>query len=247
MNLKYRKIANRRQILRHEQILGHNPLCNELELPGEPLIYSIKYAPEKRRKPIQFFRNKQWRSIIRCFFPTYDRTKTSVVLWVRFYVSPPSHATVKKADVKKENTPAVHAYELCDYLLSFLEILRNTLVWSHRQYAKIDMEKYYSDRPRIVFKFMRWEHYVSMLKDQNTVHPESKGFMETRPVQHLQPISKGNEPDAKVCGESTIKAGNDGTPGGPSTGDSSLPNPCPKVPPTKKKKSTTPPPTLQET
>lgn len=39
------------------------------------------------------------------------------------YVTPPDYATVKLSDVKKEKTPAVHSYELCDYLLSFLEML----------------------------------------------------------------------------------------------------------------------------
>src|ERR1044072_4745945 len=108
-----------KQIISKKQLLASGAVDMELELPGEPLIYSIKYVLANRRHTVQFFRNHQWKSILKSMFRSYYRTGTPVVLLIRFFVSPPSYVKVKESDLKKEKTPAVFSYELCEYLLSF--------------------------------------------------------------------------------------------------------------------------------
>ena len=161
--------------IREEGLLAAGVMKNTFTLPGEPMIYSIKYNMSERRQSVQFYRNKKLYSMLKCIFPTYFNSKTGVVLIVRFYVSPPSFITVKDKDVKSEKEPAPQAHELCEYLLSFLEILRHVLVHNYKQFVKIDCEKYYSKDPRTVFQFMKWDHYA-FYKDNNTLHTETKSL-----------------------------------------------------------------------
>lgn len=181
-----------KQLIKQQKILQSGAVDLELELPGEPLIYSIKYAVGARQRGLQFFRNEQWRSLLKCYFPSYYKTKTPVVLLVRFYVSPPSTVHIKDADLKKECIPAVSSYELCDYLLSFLEMMHHVLINSYKQFVKIDVEKYYSAKPRTVFKFMKWDHY-DHLQNHHTLHTKSEKLSKTRPVRPVvQPDTQGN-------------------------------------------------------
>lgn len=162
------------------------------------MIYSIKYAIGSRTRSVQFFRDQKWKSLLKCFFDSYYNTKIPVVLLVRFYVTPPAHATVKPADVKKEKTPAVHSYELCDYILSFLEMLHHVLINSYRQVVKIDVEKFYSNNPRTLFKFMKWDHYVKLYRN-NPMDPKSKSVSKGRGEILLQPECEGNAKNEAVC------------------------------------------------
>jgi len=146
----------------------------------------------------------KWKSLLKCFFRSYYRTNTPVVVVVRFYVSPPSSVKIKEADLRKETVPALFSYEICDYLLSFLEMLHHVLINSYRQIVKIDAEKYYSSNPRTVFQFMKWDHYEN-LPNRNTVHTKTKSFDPLGEAFPLQPKRKRNAKDSRAC-EGTTQA-----------------------------------------
>jgi hypothetical protein len=161
-----------KQIIKEQKILASGVVDAEFTIPGEPMIYSIKYEIGTRKRGAQFFRNMQWKSHLKTFFRSYHKTYTPVVILVRFYVTPQEEVKIKAADLKKESAPATFAYETCDYLLSFLEMLHHVLYNSYRQIVKVDVEKYYSSNPRTVFKFMKWDHYVH-LSNHNPIHTKS--------------------------------------------------------------------------
>ena len=172
------RITGLKQIIRERKILEQNKedqqgFNAELVLPGEPMIYSFKYTIANRSRFANQFRDMKWMSILKCWFRAYLSTKTPLVLLIRFYVSPPSYVKVKAADLRSEKVPAVMSFELCDYLLSFMEMLHHVLINSYRQFVKIDMEKYYSAEPRTVFKFMKYEHY-KFLYDGHPIDPEGE-------------------------------------------------------------------------
>src|ERR1700753_802732 len=105
----------------------------ELTIPGEPLIYSVRHTVAKRKHGLTHFRNKRLRLYIKCHFRSYWNSKTPLVILVKFYVTPLSElqpAQVTKANLKAEKTPAPVSWELCDYLLSFLEMLHKVLYQS---------------------------------------------------------------------------------------------------------------------
>jgi hypothetical protein len=188
-----------KRLIRQQKILKSGAVDLELELPGEPLIYCIKYAIGARQRGAQFFRNEKWKSLLKCYFPSYYKTKTPVVLLIRFYVSPPSNVNVKVADLKKETVPAVHSYEVCDYLLSFMEMIHHVLINSYRQIVKVDVEKFYSANPRTVFKFMKWDHY-DYIQNHHTLHSKGQELRQTwekRPS--LQSELQGDATDTGVC------------------------------------------------
>jgi hypothetical protein len=67
------------------------------------------------------------------------------------------------------------SYELCDYTLSFLEMLHHVLFNSYRQVVKLDVVKMYSKNPRTVVKFMKWDEYVKF-QDQDTNNTKAEGL-----------------------------------------------------------------------
>lgn len=187
MSLKSR--INRKKIL--------NPnLSHELEIPGEPLIYSVKHRAGKRTHAVPYFRNMQWKSLLKCYFTSYYCSRTPVVILVRFYVSPPSYVKVAAEDLRRESTPAVTSFEVCDYVLSFLEMFHHVLINSYRQVVKLEVDKFYSARPRTVFKFLKWSDYVE-LQNNNTLHTQPESFHTPGKVrQQVQPLEPGNAKDA---------------------------------------------------
>src|SRR5271155_2087682 len=148
-----------KQIIKNRKILDSGAVNLEFTIPGEPLIFSVKVNLGKRRYSLQYFKNKNWYSFFKCCFRYHSKTNIPVVLIVKFYVTPFSKAKVTKAQLAKEKTPAVFAYELCDYLLSFMSMLLYVLINSYKQIVYIDAKKYYSNDPRTVFQFMRHEEY----------------------------------------------------------------------------------------
>lgn len=217
---------NLKKIIKQKQILDSGAVDAVLSLPGEPMIYSIKYCLKDRRTSVQFLRNMQWKSMLKCFFMSYYRTKIPVVLIVRFYVTPPSYDKVSKSDLKKETVPATRSFEIFEYLLAFIEMLMHVLINSYRQIVKIDAEKYYSNNPRTDFKFMKWDHYV-YLQNNDTENTKSKVFLANRAVWTVQPKRKRNEPDPKSRKERARNIRGEDIPTvfrSPSC-DSSLPNP----------------------
>lgn len=175
-----------KRIIKRDRLLKAGVIDASMTLPGEPMIYSIKYNIGNRTRSVQFFRNEKWKSLLKCCFPSYYKTYTPCVIMVRFFVTPPSDVKIKDSDVRKETVPAVHTYEICDYLLSFLEMLHHVLINSYRQVVKIDAEKYYSKDPRTVFKFMKWDDYVK-LQNNDTFHTKGKSIDQDRQVLPLQP------------------------------------------------------------
>jgi hypothetical protein len=190
---------SQKQLIKKQRLM-HPAVDAELELPGEPMIYSIKYPIGNRSRSTQYFRNIKWKSLLKCFFKSYYRTSTPVVVIVRFFVTPPESVNISLKDLSKEATPAVFAYEACDYLLSFLEMLHHVLVNSYKQIVKIEVDKFYSNNPRTVFKFMKWDQYVE-LQNKNSPHSETQVVSETQREEQsvVQPIEPRNAEDARVC------------------------------------------------
>ncbi len=166
-----------KQFLKRKQLQAQSDIpYPELTIPGEPLIYSIKSLPGGRRNwDCQHLRDMNYRSILRSYFPSYAESHIPVMLFIRFYVSPPSDNKISAARIKKENLHAVNSHEMCDYLLSFLELMRGNLVNSYRQFVRIDAEKFYSNNPRTVFTFIRTGDYVELQnKHSNNTQTQSK-------------------------------------------------------------------------
>lgn len=161
-----------RQVIKNQQILKA-AISYEMELPGDPMIYSIKFPVGNRTRSSQYFRNKKWKSILKCIYKSYYQTKVPIVIIVKFFVKPPEYVKLTAAEVKSEKIPAVFAFELCDYLLSFMEILMMVLFNSYRQVVKVDAEKWYSARPRTTFRFMRYDHYVD-IQNNNPISTKTK-------------------------------------------------------------------------
>ncbi len=186
-----------KQIIREQRILASGAVEAELTLPGEPLAYSIKYPIGQRTRGINFFRNMKWASLLKCWFRAYRKSKIPVVVIVRFYVTPPSSVNLKRSEVSSEAIPAVYAYEVCDYVLSFIEMLQHVLINSYRQIVKLDVEKYYSSNPRTVFKFMSWDHYVK-LQSMHTVHAEGKSKLAAGEVLSVQSEPRRHVKDSPI-------------------------------------------------
>lgn len=172
----------------------------ELVLPGEPLIYSIKYPVGKRVRGINFFRDMQWKSLLKCSFNSQYRTNVPVVIFVKFFVTPPDSVHISSKRLNSESVPAVQSFELADYLLSFLEMLHHVLINSYRQVVKIEMVKFYSAQPRTVFQFMKWDHYVN-LHSYDTIQPESKSVSKNRKKRPLQSELPRDASDEGICEE----------------------------------------------
>lgn len=212
-----------KQLIKEQQILASGVVDAELVLPGEPLIYSIKYSIGSRKHSVQFFRDQKWKSLLKCYFRSYLKTHVPVVVLVRFYVSPPSYVDIKPAELKKESLPAVHSFEVCDYLLSFLEMLHHVLINSYRQVVKVDVEKFYSSSPRTVLKFMKWDQYVK-LQDRHSIHSQSEELCAAREVQPVQPKRKRHAPKQRIREELPQGAAAT-THDRPAAADSALQNP----------------------
>lgn len=240
-------ILGLKQLIKRQKLLA-NAISSELTLPGEPLIYSIKYPAGQRSYSVQFFRNEKWKSLLKSWFPSYYNTKVPVVVIVQFFVTPPEKARVSKAELKKETVPAVFSYELCDYLLSFIEMLHHVLINSYRQIVKFDIQKFYSDNPRTVFKFMKWDQYVNLSNVQNTNsgHTQSEGLSPRGQIRTLQSKRKGDGADKKLRSKEHGSQQNAQAEGA-STGNCSLPNSSSSDPVSTKKKSARSSPTYKET
>lgn len=181
-----------KQLLKEKAILA-SPEASQLMIPGEPMIYSVKYSLGNRSHSVQFFRNKRWNSILRTVYRSYYDTKTPVVLSLKFYVTPPEKARDKLTlkQIKSEKVPAVHCYELCEYLLSFQEMLLQVLINSYRQIVKVEAEKYYSDNPRTIMNFYSWDTYVK-LQNKDTARSKGESINQDQRQETLQSKREGD-------------------------------------------------------
>lgn len=192
-----------KQIINRSKMLG-TVIDTAMELPGEPMIYSVKYPVGQRTRGVQFFRNMKWRSFLKTFFRSFYRTTTPLVLIVRFYVTPPLSVHVSSKSLRSESVPAVMCYELCDYTLSFLEMLHHVLFNSYKQVVKLDVEKYYSANPRTTVKFMKWDEYVN-LQNRNTPNTKAKSIRAGSEGACIQPERKGDEGACQPCSEGVTR------------------------------------------
>lgn len=186
-----------KQIINRGKILS-KVINRELELPGEPMIYSVKYPVGQRTRGLQFFRNMKWRSILKTFFRSFFRTNTPVVVIVRFFVTPSETVNISPKNLRQESVPAVMSYELCDYTLSFLEMLHHVLFNSYRQVVKLDVVKFYSNKPRTLVKFMKWDEYVK-LQNSDTDNTKAEGIGEDDKRESIQSKRARNGSSSKLC------------------------------------------------
>lgn len=187
-----------KSLIHRQELLAKMPEY-EMTLPGEPLIYSVKYSLGARRSSVQFLRSKRWNVMLRCCFRAQLYQHVPVVILVRFFCTPPDYVEISPQDLKSDRVPATYCYELCDYTLSFIEMLHRVLIGSYRQLVKIDVEKYYSAEPRTVFKFMTWPRYVSLYKAEDPFYADSKGLRSTRGKRRVQPERSGDEEAKRLC------------------------------------------------
>lgn len=192
-----------KQIINRSKMLN-NVVDRQMELPGEPMIYSVKYPVGQRTRGVQFFRNMKWKSLLKTFFRSFYRTNIPLVLIVRFFVTPPENVKVSPKILRQESLPAVMCFELCDYTLSFLEMLHHVLFNSYKQVVKLNVEKFYSNNPRTTVKFMKWDEYVKLQsRDTNDTKAKSVGRDVKRPL--VQSKRKGNGIGNKLCTEEVIR------------------------------------------
>ena len=187
-----------KQLIKEKKLLASGAIDLKFELPGEPLIYSIKYLIGDRKRSVQFFRDEKWRSILKCVFRSYFQTKIPVVVIVWFYVTPSESVKISPKALRSETTPAVFAFELCDYLLSFKEMLFHVLINSYKQVVYVEAYKFYSDNPRTVFQFMKWDHYVELNKNKNSLLSEAQKSLADRPLLNIQSKRERNESNKKL-------------------------------------------------
>lgn len=190
-----RKPKNLKAIIRNKQIL-ESAINQEFTIPGEPLIYSVKPMHDYTNAPLEFYRNKQYYSILRTVFRSFRKTMPVVVI-VRFYVTPHIYDNNTEEDIKKECAPAYKNYELMDYLLSFMEMLFLVLIADYRQIVKVDAEKICSKNPRTTMKIMHWKEY-EQLKNKGTLHTSAKKGVSDRKVPKLQSKRADDAKDAPV-------------------------------------------------
>lgn len=162
---RLRKVRERqKRVAQARESVGNPAATAPFVIEGEPLIYSIKYPLGTRHHPPQYWANKANFSKLRCWFRRF-RESWPLVLIVTFYVSPfRDSVKLTKKELKEEKTPALRAWEVCDYLLSLLEMLRLPILQNYTQVVKIEANKVYSGAPRTVFQLMRyedWEYFYS--------------------------------------------------------------------------------------
>jgi hypothetical protein len=158
------------------------------------------------------------------------RTNIPLVLVVRFFVSPPKGVSVAAKELRLESVPAVMCYELCDYTLSFLEMLHHVLFNSYRQVVKLDVIKVYSSNPRTTVKMMKWDEYVK-LQGHDTIHPKAKSKHKDVARQGIQPKRARHEANSNARPQ---EAQGNAIAEGSSACDSALRASCPAQPHGKK-------------
>ena len=169
----------------------------------EPELYSHNSPLPGREVKRSEFRNRKFYSMIRCVFLEVKNLQIPIVVIVRFFLTPPAFVKLSKKQLKADNIPALECMEICDYLLSFLELLNASLLQNYRQIVKIDAEKYYSDCPRTVFKFLTWDQYVNFQNKVNN-NPEGESVGKTGSAWSLQSKRKGYDATQKP---SKVEAG----------------------------------------
>lgn len=226
-----------KQLIKQRTILN-KVIARPLEIPGEPMIYSVKYPVGQRTHHVNYFRNMQWKSLFKAQFRAFHNTNIPVVLILRFFVSPPSGMVVSRKDLSKESLPAVKGYELVDYVLSFEEMLLYVLINSYKQIVKLDCIKFYSSNPRTEVKFMLWDEYVKLQSD-NTNDPKTKSLRKKQSGNVLQPKRKGNGSISKVRTGEVLRKAHAATEGTAAC-DSALCDASTSKPARTKQKSSTP-------
>jgi hypothetical protein len=157
-------------------------LFNEFTITGSPLEFTaFTEFDERLNNATPRKRKRMFAPLIRSTMPTFNLSDTPVCLFVRFFVRPPDHVDVADELLEAETVPATECAELCEYFLSLLDFFRDVVIHSYKQIVKVEMDKFYSNRPRTVFQIMKFEHYVTY-KDVRPIHTQSKSFRTSWPV-----------------------------------------------------------------
>jgi|GEM_PF-2798789 hypothetical protein len=220
-------------------------LDRPLVLEGDPLIYSVKCPAGQRTRGLQYFRNKQWKPFLTTHFRSLRSQDVPVVVLLKFFIKPPEGVKVPKAALSQESAPAVKPFELCEYILSFLEMIRGVLITAYKQIVKIDAVKLYSDNPRLEVKIMRWNEYVNMQNNNsNDTKAESLGKDESRPGVQSKLGGHGKSHKAR---KGTVSGQADAALEGAVAGDSALSDASSGSSPHQKKRSAKLPTSHKET
>ncbi len=162
--------------------------ANTLELPGVPCLFSTEEAlPYNERVSSLVQRNRKFRAFVRSMMPKM-REDTPVVLLARFFVKPMLCLGIDAADVASERVPATLGHETLDYTLSLMDLLNDNLIKNLQCLVKIHCDKYWSNRPRTLFKLMHWEEYEALYGHSDPFNTEAKSITEGGTVRLLQPV-----------------------------------------------------------
>ncbi len=166
----------------------------ELELPGEPLVYSFKYVMGKkaRRREVSL-RNLAWRPLLKTFFYPVLNSLKPVVLIVKFYVS--AKVKISDKDLRSDKLPATRTHEVCEYLLAFMESLQGILINTYRQIVHIQASKFYSASPKTTVRFLAYNDFIA-LQSKDPIYPKSKRQRSNWTKGTLQSQLAGNEKHA---------------------------------------------------
>lgn len=176
--------------------VGNPGATTPYTVEGEPIIYSIRECLGNRKLPIQHWNNKRQFSKLRCWFRSFLNPEVPAVLIVTFYVTKfPKKTKLTKKQLKEEKTPAVHSWEVCDYLLCLMETLRYSLLANYRQIVKIDAQKFYSSNPRTVFQLMRYDDW-EFFYGKHPFYTKAKSFGAPGSPRLLQSDGKKNDDNA---------------------------------------------------
>lgn len=147
----------------------------EFVIPGEPMIFSMKYMIGDRHLTSDVFRNQAFFSILKSSLPAYTKPDTPLSLEITFFVSPPNNQDIDPKACKSDKVHAVRSFELCDYLLSFQEMLMSCLIKTYKQFCHISAKKFYSNNPRTSFRIAPYARYKRS-KNFDSMAAQAKKF-----------------------------------------------------------------------
>jgi hypothetical protein len=197
-----------RQIIKRAKLYKTEDRKNCLEIPETPMLFSIE-EEAYRNTPPEELRNMKFYGILKSWFESYMDCTQPVVVKVIFYIKPMKSFEPSPEALKLEKSPAVCGPELCDFMLSFLEMIRGTLITCCRQIVRIEMEKYYSNKPRTFFKLIPWSEHIE-LQRKDTAQTDPEGVSNSNKSSRVQPKRARNVESTKKHTKANDASGGNG-------------------------------------